>query len=57
METAFSSGASGPLIVGKHDDAGAAGRRVTFSACHDRVVIDSASRVAIDSASDELYLE
>jgi hypothetical protein len=45
------------LIVRKHDDAGAAGRRVTFYACHDRVVIDSASRVAIDSASDELYVE
>jgi hypothetical protein len=45
------------LIVRKHDDAGAAGKRVTFYACHDRVVIDSASRVAIDSASDELYVE
>jgi hypothetical protein len=56
METAFSSGQRS-MIVGKHDDAGAAGRRVTFSACHDRVVIDSASRVAIDLASDELYLE
>jgi hypothetical protein len=56
MEAALSS-ASGPLIVKKHDDAGVAGGRVTFSACDDRIAIDSASRVAIDSASDELYLE